>query len=438
MVELHHTVSVSAKPKVPPVSKQTKTQQPQQTQQNQQNQQDQNQQPQPDPPRPTQDRQPQERTKQPKPDNLDTQTPKSDRQRPTATCSAGHTYYSDGRSSVERHKDRRCTRCSLTYQNCTNHSSACQNSKWHTEDPSAAPKPKPTTKTTNTNVPTAPTTPTPSVSYHACGLHRSSVSGDHSLQASCSQTNSRGDRCTATSFYACLHLLHTYPKTSSDTPRRPRSSQETKRPCGHPTTAIGSHSWVSKCSYYNSDGKRCTKTSGYYRCTPHTHEYPSPKKPKSACPADSWTKCGGSTSHAATCSAGHSYYTCASLAWHKDRTCTRCSKTYQDCKNSASACQGSHWHTQKAISKPKPKPTTVKCARQACGETVSDRLAHKVSVCPSGCGNHYWTCIDGATDRHTKTYTCRRDGCGKTFTKCTNTPTACVRAGKPSNYHWAK
>ena len=351
----------------------------------------------------------------PPPKKPDPDPPRPKRQ--SAVCSAGHTYYTDSTYARNRHKDRTCTRCSLTYQNCTNHGTACQNSKWHTEDPSAAPKPKTTTTTNNNNggnsnsnnngnsnngnsnnnnnggnqntAPPAPSKPTPT--YHACGIHRSSVSGDHSLQASCSTDSN----CIATNFYQCMHLVHKYatppPRTSTDPPRRPKPD-------------------------------------------------PPPPKPKSACPADSWSKCGGSSSHAATCSAGHSYYTCASQAWHKDRTCSRCSQTYQDCTNSSSACQGSKWHTDKAIQTPKPKPTptTVKCARQACGETVSDRLAHKVSVCSSGCGNHYWTCIDGATDRHTKTYTCRREGCGKTFTKCTNTPTACVRAGKPSNYHWAK
>ena len=32
--------------------------------------------------------------------------------------------------------------------------------------------------------------------------------------------------------------------------------------------------------------------------------------PKVVCPADAWTNCGGTKSHATTCGAGHSYYTC--------------------------------------------------------------------------------------------------------------------------------
>ena len=49
------------------------------------------------------------------------------------------------------------------------------------------------------------------VSYHACGEHLTTVSGDHSLQASCSSTDSNGNSCTVTSFYACDNHSHTYP-----------------------------------------------------------------------------------------------------------------------------------------------------------------------------------------------------------------------------------
>ena len=301
--------------------------------------------------------------------------------RPRAVCSAGHTYNSDRSAAVSRHKDRMCTRCSLTYQNCTNHGTACQNSQWHTEDPSAAPKsPTPTTPTTPSTTPTTPTTPStddddddtsvpqapsqPVVSYHACGVHRSSVSGDHSLQASCSTDS----KCIATNFYQCMHLVHKYatppPRTPTDTPRRPKPDP--------------------------------------------------PPPPKSACPADSWTSCGGSSSHAATCSAGHSYYTCASQAWHKDRTCTRCSQTYQDCTNSSSACQSNHWHTDKAIAK-------VKCGASGwtgCTTSVSSSSEHRTTC--SG-GHSYWTC-GTANDWH-KDRTCTR--CSQTYQKCTNTSTAC-------------
>lgn len=56
------------------------------------------------------------------------------------------------------------------------------------------------------------------VSYHACGEHETSVSGDHSLQASCSSTDSNGNYCTVTSFYACDGHSHTYPAPPPSTP----------------------------------------------------------------------------------------------------------------------------------------------------------------------------------------------------------------------------
>ncbi len=55
-----------------------------------------------------------------------------------------------------------------------------------------------------TTTPTTPTPTTPSTSsYHACGVHETSVSGDHSLQASCTVTNGWFHSCTVTNYYAC-------------------------------------------------------------------------------------------------------------------------------------------------------------------------------------------------------------------------------------------
>ncbi|MDE0396861.1 MAG: hypothetical protein OXL96_03550 [Candidatus Poribacteria bacterium] len=142
--------------------------------------------------------------------------------------------------------------------------------------------------------PTPTPTPPPSPTYHACGEHETSVSGDHSLQASCSSTDSNGNYCTVTNFYACAS---------------------------------------------------------------HTHSYPAPP----------------------------------------------------------------------------PPPTTVSCARAACGEQVSDRLKHRVDNC-SNCNAVYWTCYPDAIYDHETTFTCRRSGCGATFTRCSNTPTSC----QSENYHWAQ
>ena len=161
----------------------------------------------------------------------------------------------------------------------SNHCPGCGSDS--TENPIVSPPP-----------PTPP--PTPSPTYHACGEHETSASGDHSLQASCSSTDSNGNYCTVTNFYAC---------------------------------------------------------------DSHTHSYPAPP----------------------------------------------------------------------------PPPTTVSCARAECGAEVSERLEHRVDNC-SNCNAVYWTCYPNAIYNHETTFTCRRSGCGKTFTRCSNTPTACQSA----NYHWAQ
>jgi len=346
---------------------------------------------------------------QPK-DTTQTQTqPQPTQTQKRVTCSAGHSYNPNSAYGRKRHRDRTCTRCSLTYQNCTNHSSACQNSKWHTEDPSAAPKPKPTTPKT--------TPITPVATYHPCGKHLSTVSGNHDLVYCPTQG---GQSCLYGSYYACQgEHTHKYQTTTPTTPSQP---QVTYHACGiHRSSVSGDHSLQASCSETNSNGDRCTVTS-FYACQSHTHRYPAPPPktpdppppPKSACPADSWSKCGGSTSHAATCSAGHSYYTCASQAWHKDRTCTRCSQTYQDCTNSSSACQSNHWHTDKAIAK-------IKCGASGwtgCTTSVSSSSEHRTTC--SG-GHSYWTC-GTANDWH-KDRTCTR--CSQTYQKCTNTSTSC-------------
>ena len=337
--------------------------------------------------------------------------------RSTAVCGSGHTYATDRTFEVNRHKDQTCLRCSQTYQNCSNHATACQNRRWHTQDDTAYMRGE-------------------------CGhSHRINEKSRHAL-VTCTTTNANGDRCNGGSYYACQSHTHTYsaptetptpspspPENSNPNPNENEEEEEEEEevpvappapppsyhPCGqHLTTVSGIHTKQASCSTDST----CIATN-FYQCQHSSHTYPAAPAPRPT----------------AVCSEGHSYYTDNwELNRHRDRTCTRCSLTYQNCTNSSSACQGSRWHTE--TPQTPPPPTTVPCARAECGETVSDRLAHKVADCPN-CDNHYWTCIDGATAQHTTTYTCRRDGCGQTFTRCGNTPTACVRPGKPSNYHWA-
>ncbi len=156
----------------------------------------------------------------------------------------------------------------------------------------------------NNNAPTAPSnptpTPTPTPSYHACGVHQTSVSGDHSLQASCS----RDSRCIAQSFYYCQHSSHTY-RTAPPLPPPVRCPANSWTNCG------GTSSHATKCksghTYYTCNLSAVTARKGHQKNTPVV------------CPAHSWTGCGGTSSHATTCKAGHPYYSCnpAAVTAHK-------------------------------------------------------------------------------------------------------------------------
>lgn len=70
--------------------------------------------------------------------------------------------------------------------------------------------------------------------------------------------------------------------------------------------------------------------------------------PKVVCPADAWTNCGGTKSHATTCGVGHSYYTCNPAAvqahdWH-----TGCpADSWTNCGGLTShkkKCGRGHWY----------------------------------------------------------------------------------------------
>ncbi len=180
-------------------------------------------------------------------------------------CAAGHSYWSCNATAVSAHS-------------------------WH--------------KATTTPTPptTQPTTPTPTPSYHACGIHQTSVSGDHSLQASCS----RDSRCIAQSFYYCQHSSHTY-RTAPPPP---------------PPVVCPAHSWTG-CGGTSSHATTCKAGHPYYTCNPSavTAHKGHQKNTPVVCPAHSWTGCGGTSSHATTCKAGHPYYTCNPSAvtahkWH--------------------------------------------------------------------------------------------------------------------------
>lgn len=341
--------------------------------------------------------------------------------RPTAVCGSGHTYSTDRTSDVDRHKDRTCLRCSETYQNCSNSATACQNTRWHTQDNTAYMR-------------------------GACGhSHRINEKSQHAL-VTCTTTNANGDRCNGGSYYACQSHTHTYPaptETPTPTPSPPENSNpndneneeeeaEEEVPtaptlsyhqCGiHLTTVSGVHSLQASCSTDST----CIATS-FYQCQHSSHTYPAPPPPPpppppttGACGAASWTGCtadvSSSTEHNVSCRANHSYWTCGtSSAWHASRTCTRCGNTYSNCDNSSSACQSSKWHTET------PQVVLVACGAASwtgCTSQLTSSTEHQVSC--SG-GHSYWTC--GTATAWHKDRTCSR--CSQTYQNCGNSATAC-------------
>jgi len=136
------------------------------------------------------------------------------------------------------------------------------------------------------STPSTPTTPT----YHACSVHETTVSGNH----------------------------------SSTTP-----------PCGvssHATYAcqIGSNHKNAVTCPTDSNGQACIYGS-YYPCSPHTHAYPS---------VDNTPDCSsctdGCSSCPVTCAVGHVYDPSKAnlVSEHKTRTCRFCSQTWQKCVTS--------------------------------------------------------------------------------------------------------
>ncbi|MCG9132831.1 hypothetical protein J5I95_14220 [Candidatus Poribacteria bacterium] len=96
---------------------------------------------------------------------------------------------------------------------------------------------------------------------YSCGhMDLNNNSSSHALQASCSETDSHGQGCTVTNFYACQSHTHQYPALISGA-------------CGHSYTSAAAYNHRSETCPTNSSGQSCTSGS-YYACSPHTHAYP--------------------------------------------------------------------------------------------------------------------------------------------------------------------
>ena len=131
------------------------------------------------------------------------------------------------------------------------------------------------------------------VSYHACGVHETSVSGDHSLQASCSSTDSNGNYCTVTNFYACDGHSHTYPAPPTVSCGRSACTATVSSSTEHrvgPCSACGKSYW-SCGSYASSNESRCRlRTCRYSSCGQSWRLCQGPK-PDCSAPSRQGSKC---------------------------------------------------------------------------------------------------------------------------------------------------
>ena len=210
------------------------------------------------------------------------------------------------------------------------------------------------------------TSDTPTVANHPCGVHPTTTSGDHTLQASCSTDSN----CISTNFYFCQHTSHTYgqqacghtynPGSSSANSHRSvthpcgrhsyyacqtPSSSETNRhthqtlPCGdhryYPCRVLPKHKRAITCPR-DSNGQSCSHGT-YYACSPHTHSYPSSNNNN-----NNGNSGDSGNSDTATCSSGHTYDpdSTSAVNRHRTRTCRRsgCDNTWQRCVSSTPDC----------------------------------------------------------------------------------------------------
>ena len=115
--------------------------------------------------------------------------------------------------------------------------------------------------------------------YESCpSLHaRYECDGtDHSLQASCSSTDSNGNTCTVTNFYACDNHSPVYPISTPSTPPTPPSTPSppsTPPPPPPPSTVrCGRSACTTSVSSSNEHlGGPCASGHTYWSCNPNVN-----------------------------------------------------------------------------------------------------------------------------------------------------------------------
>ena len=98
-----------------------------------------------------------------------------------------------------------------------------------------------------------------SVYYHVCGEHETTVSGDHSLQASCSLTDANGNSCTVTNFYACQSHTCVFPAP----PPPPPTVSCGRSGCSESVSSANEHR-VGPCSACGQSYWSCSWSASYW------------------------------------------------------------------------------------------------------------------------------------------------------------------------------
>ncbi len=270
---------------------------------------------------------------------------------PSSQC--GDSYWSCDSDDYDEHRLRTCTwttldggsNCDESWRSCEYTVERIQGTNLHTRSPLCVTDPNYNRHCADNSVNTAPSneenTPDQNVPitpvYHSCGIHQTHESGNHSLQASCSETDSQGQYCTETNYYACQSHTHQYPALISGA-------------CGHTYTSgnASSHAPQASCSSTNANGHSCTVTS-FYNCQSHTHVYPRTCW-RSDCPEI----VSDAADHKETCGSGaHSFWPgCPDLnvrSWHQRSyheliNCSRCGSQFRLCSNNNNSCSNGGNH----------------------------------------------------------------------------------------------
>ncbi len=273
---------------------------------------------------------------------------------PSSKC--GDAYWSCDSDDYDEHRLRTCTwtklsggsYCGKSWRACEYDPEKIRGTQYSVRSPKCVTDPNGNRHCAEIGVDPAPP---PTLDNHACGVHASTVAGDHSwvipacgdithgmyacqvgsdhsmTVSSCSETDSHGQYCTVTDFYVCQYHTHQYPTLISGA-------------CGHSYTASSSYSHRLESCPTNSHGDSCTIGS-YYACQSHTHSYPAPTI---SCGRSVCQETVSSTNeHRATCVAGHLYWTCKpyDVHWHQLRTCKRsgCRQSWTLCRSAKPTCR---------------------------------------------------------------------------------------------------